>query len=105
MWPMILAFGSKHIVKIALVVGAIVLILGAYGKGYYKGKHNCEAAVAQAVAEELVKRDAAVEAERAKIKKLQDQIRRSRQTDPINDKRDSCILSGNPYKDDCLKAK
>jgi len=92
-----------HWLKVVVVAGFLLLVFGSYVKGYYKGKNEAEARMAQQYIEWQIERDKAVEAERAKIRRLQDRIHSSRQTDPINDARDSCLLSNNPFEVDCLK--
>jgi len=80
----------------------ITLAVSLFGVGYFKGKRNCANIVERKVFVEVEKRREEVQKEQVKTKKRQDEIRKSRDKNPANDKRDSCLLSNDPYGVDCL---
>lgn len=95
----ILAFLGRYWKAIAIVMAIIALAGGSYVKGRRDEARKME----RAVARELEKRIGDVQRERDRTDQIRDNIRNDRETNPVNDARDSCLLSNDPYKINCLK--
>ena len=102
LWTLISNFFKKHWLPIALIVSMLGLWLFFSRYYYNKGFNNCTQQVQKQALEDQQKREKeynkSVLDNNKKKKKLFDDIKNN----PINDKRDSCILSGNPLAKDCL---
>ena len=97
MW--FLALIRPHFKSIFLVLAVTLILAGMY----YKGYADCNRKHADAVNREINRRME----EYIKAREYTDKIKRSIESDralrPIDDGRDSCILSGNPFKTKCVK--
>jgi len=87
-------------VLIAVVIGTA--IASSYWIGYSKGSTKCKLKVAQETIEELQRSEKEVEKLRGELQKRRDDIENSISNKPIDDARDSCILSGDPFSSNCL---
>lgn len=84
-----------------LVIISIILVVA--GGSYVKGRRDYARKMEQEVSKELERRIGELQRERDRTDKIRDNIRNDRETTPINDNRDSCLLSNDPYKVNCLK--
>lgn len=84
-----------------LVIISIFLVIT--GGAYVKGRRDEAKKMERAVARELEKRIGDVQRERDRTDKIRDNIRNDRDVTPINDSRDTCLLSNDPYRVNCLK--
>jgi predicted tellurium resistance membrane protein TerC len=86
--------------KVVTITGLIIiLVTGAY----LKGRRDVAIQQTKETVKELENIHNNVERERAKTEVVRNRIRTNRDSHPKNDKRDSCILSNDPYEVDCLK--
>lgn len=99
MSPLILALFSRYWKQLAIAGIVISLLTGVY----LKGRRDCASQMEREVATELQKRTEAVQRERTKTDKIRDNVKIDREAHPIDDERDTCLLSNNPYRVDCLK--
>jgi len=95
----ILAFLGRYW-KPLVIISLLLVIVGG---SYVKGRRDEAKKMERAVARELEKRIGDVQRERDRTDKIRDNIRNDRDTNPLNDSRDSCLLSNDPYKVNCLK--
>lgn len=102
MWIAFLPIISKYWKPLALLVLSLGLITGAYYKGYQKGKNKVIQTVEHTVYVEVEKRHEAAEQERTRVEQIGERIAKDRRESPINDKRDSCLLSEDPFTERCL---
>lgn len=86
----------KHFAVTGIV---LALVLGIYAKG----RRDCSLQMERRVAEELERRQDAVQRERDSTERVRDRIRSDRESRPIDDQRDSCLLSGDPFRTKCVK--
>lgn len=98
---MILSFLKGYWKQIAIVVLAFAVVGGAY----VKGRRDCARSMEREVAKELEKRVGEVQKERDRTDRIRDSIRSDRESRPVDDDRDSCLLSNDPYQVDCLRRK
>ena len=89
----------KPLLIAALIGGAIGT---AYLVGYSRGSVKCELNIAKKTIDELYKSEREVEKLRGEFQKRRDDIENSLSNKPINDTRDSCLLSGDPFSSNCL---
>lgn len=95
----ILAFVRKQ--WKAFAIAGVILSVGA--SIYLKGRRDCANQMEREVARELERRTNAVQQERERTDRITDSIRHDREVQPEDDERDSCLLSNDPYKVNCLK--
>lgn len=95
----ILGLARKYWKPLA-IAGAILL---AFTFGYFRGKMTAKYQAEKAARVETEKRYGEADKERAKNEKRKDSYDRDRKVNPVNDARDSCILSNDPYAQDCLQ--
>ncbi len=100
--PFLLSFGSFFLKywKQFVLVGAIALVLFFV---YNKGKKDCQLAAERKARTELEHRVDQVQKETDRTDRIQDKIALDRQQRPVDDDRDSCLLSNDPYKTKCIK--
>lgn len=79
------------------LLGAL-LLWGAY----HKGKTDYRDAVNRTTEHELDKRKDASERERSRDDQIEKRLRDHRVLHNVDDKRDSCVLSNDPFKKQCL---
>lgn len=96
---MIYSIILAHWQKILWVGAVLAILFGVYAKGRY----DCRTSYRKALDQEIAKRIAEYEKERNKNQEKKDQILEHRRKNPVNDKRDSCILSNNPLSVNCLE--
>lgn len=99
MLPIIFTFLKSYWKSIA--IGSIILLV--VGGAYVKGRKDCAKQMDKEVIQELERRNDSVERERGKVEQVREKIRANRELTPVDDKRDSCILSGDPFKERCVK--
>lgn len=95
----ILAFFGRYWKAIAAVVAIVALA----GGSYVKGRRDVSRKMEREVARELQKRIEDVQRERDRTDGIRDSIRNDRESRPIDDDRDSCLLSNDPYTVNCVK--
>lgn len=100
MWLLILAFLKKY----WYVVLGPILLLSVYFYGYSRGYNKAQNKVAQEAIKELVERQKEVVKENKKNTTAEKKIKSHRIDKPIDDRRDGCLLSNDPFKTDCLKS-
>ncbi len=82
---------------------AIPLALaGAYFYGYYRGTTKANLKLAEKQVEVLIKRQEETIKEQEKNSQIKNKILKIRTERPADDKRDSCLLSGDPYHTKCI---
>lgn len=95
----LLTFLSKYWKHLTILgISAILFIAG-----YYKGHKACELKDIKEVQKETEKRTERAYKEEDRIRKVKQKYNEDRKVNPINDGRDSCILSNDPFDVDCLK--
>jgi len=100
------AWIKKNWLKVVLPIGLVIVLFFAHyhykTKYYNQGYNKCKTQVQEEAFKEVEKR----EKEYVEIKEKNDSIKKkvfdNIKKNPINDKRDSCILSNRPFKVDCL---
>ncbi len=97
MWLFLL----KHWKGLSLAVIGIMVCAGMY----FKGRLDCSRSYEKAAAKEIARRFEEYIKERDRTDAIKDVIEKHRSTTPVDDARDSCLLSNNPYSVDCLKSK
>lgn len=97
----IIAFLGRYWKAIAIVMAIITLA----GGSYVKGRRDEAKKMERAVAKELERRIGELQRERDRTDGIRDSIRNDRELHPVNDDRDSCLLSNDPYQVDCLRSK
>ncbi len=99
MWAIVSKYKLYFIIAGALLVGGAAYL--AYRHVYKNGYNSCVVKVTEEFQKELDKREEAykkIYQERSGQKeKILDNIKKN----PKNDKRDSCLLSGNPFRKEC----
>lgn len=93
---LLLAKYWKHLA----VTGLILLVVSGL---YLKGRADCNRAHALATEREIARRMAEWEKSRVKIDDKITAIQKHRSSTPVDDDRDSCLLSGNPLETSCIK--
>ena len=93
-----LLFLKAYWKPIAIVIGSLTMLVLAYSKG----ARDCRNKLDRAVAKEVIYRVEDTQETRGVIEKTQDTISENRQKNPKDDRRDSCILSNDPFSTDCL---
>lgn len=78
---------------------ALSLVLGSYAKG----RKDCALEHSQNTLREIETRTIEAAKESHRTDRISDSIRTDRIKQPINDTRDSCILSNDPFKVLCVK--
>lgn len=98
MWTIVLAFLSKYwkYLTIPLVIGIIFYV------GYFKGRKKCAVDSIKEVQKETEKRIERSYKEEDRINKIKKKYSDDKKINPINDLRDSCLLSNDPFDKDCL---
>ncbi len=96
---LILLFLQKFWKPIALGIAFIVLCGSFYIKGRIDSSRNWE----RKIAKEIIKREEAFRKETERLEGIIARINQSRKDRPIDDRRDGCILSSDPYSKDCLQ--
>ena len=86
--------------KYFALVGVIFAIASA---SYLKGRRDVALQQTKETIKELERVHTNVERERDKTEVVRDRIRTNREAHPKNDKRDSCLLSNDPFKVNCLE--
>lgn len=99
MWILLLGFARNYWKQLALGVGVLALIFVIYNKG----RKDCELATERATRKELVKRYTEAEEEATKNDRITYKIKEDLDKTPINDQRDSCLLSNDPFRTKCVK--
>lgn len=74
-----------------------------YNKAYKKGQLDCQVKIERTVYVEVEKRHTEEAKEVKRIDSINAKIKKSRETRPIDDDRDSCLLSNDPYETECVK--
>ena len=97
--PIILAFLSKYWKPLA-IAGVILILVGG---AYVKGRRDVARKMEREVAKELQRRIEDVQRERDRTDGIRDSIRNDRELHPLDDERDTCLLSNDPYTVNCLK--
>lgn len=83
------------------LVGGIILAGLAFA--YYKGASECAEKHEKKVRKEIQERFEELLREEERLEAIKRSLEEDRTRTPLNDKRDSCILSNDPYETDCLK--
>lgn len=78
---------------------ALGLILGSYAKG----RKDCALEASRRALEVVTERTEEAARESHRTDRISDSIRADRERKPIDDVRDSCILSSDPFKVQCVK--
>lgn len=86
--------------KAFAIAGLVLLLVSGI---YLKGRRDCANQMEREVARELERRTNEVQRERDRTDRIGDNIRHDREIRPDDDDRDSCLLSNDPYKVNCLK--
>ena len=85
--------------KVLLPLVIILVLAGTY----YKGRQNALRSVERKSYRERERVQRDTEKEREKVRDIADRITEDTNNNPVNDKRDSCIFSNDPFTTDCLK--
>jgi len=94
---------KKYKGHLICLLGAIILNGAWYLYAYNKGQRKTGAKVQTAVAKVVVERTEQARTEVHKNRIVRQKITKTRQSQGPNDLRDSCILSNDPLRHDCLK--
>lgn len=86
---------NKYLIGL-LVFGSVI------GIAYFKGYNDANRKFINNEQRQLQKQIRNYEEVRISTEKVQSDIQESIQKTPTNDKRDSCLLSNNPFSKDCL---
>lgn len=97
----ILAFLGRYWKAIAIATTIVALV----GGSYVKGRRDASRKMEKEVSKELQRRIEDVQRERNRTDEIRDSIRSDRELYPIDDERDSCILSNDPYTTNCIKGR
>lgn len=89
---------AKYWKPILITTVCIVLCTGAYVKGRTDTNKKWEHKINQEIANRLEK----AQQERDRTDVVRRKIEEARKTRPVDDKRDSCLLSGDPYEAGCI---
>ncbi len=79
------------------------LVVGIYFVGYHNGNVSAQRSAEKAVNKELERRWAEYLKTQEAIDKESQKIDEDRQSRPLDDTRDSCLLSNDPFKKKCIK--
>ena len=77
------------------------LILAILGSTYFKGRYDCNIKQALKETKSIVSSINQVEHRKEELQKIEDEIKTTREKKPINDLRDSCLLSNDPFSVKC----
>lgn len=78
---------------------ALMVIIGSYAKG----KKDCALEHYKNSLREVEARTVEATEEASRSDRISDSIRADRVKQPLNDERDSCLLSNDPFKVRCIK--
>ena len=92
-------FIIKNYWKQALVTTVIIAILACV---YFKGRADAKAAIAHAVQKDLERQVAELGKVQEKADEVKEKVIKDRASHPIDDARDSCLLSNNPLEAKCI---
>ena len=90
----------KNYWKQLAIVALFTMLLGV---AYCKGRKDCATQMEKAVVKDLERTFKSVEEERGRTNDIRETIRSDRERNPLDDKRDSCILSNDPFQTRCIK--
>ncbi len=103
MWLAITLFLKKY--KWFAIGGAVLAGLGIalilYVKIFNSGKNSCIASVLQQTIKITQQLEEQYQKTHARTEKQKNKIRESIKQRPVDDKRDSCLLSADPLRKDC----
>ena len=91
-------FLKAHWKIIGIVCGITAIVYFVYDTG----RRDCERRIESITQKEVQRRFEADQKEQDRLVKIRRRINRERSIQPINDKRDSCILSNDPYTKRCI---
>ncbi len=94
----ILGFAKQYWKQISIVIGVLLVVWFIY----HKGVRDCEQRVEHATHKEIEKRFEKDQKEQDRLVKIDRKIDTARTTRPMDDQRDSCLLSNDPYKMRCV---
>lgn len=84
-----------------LLIGTALVV--TFYIGYYKGRAVCELKNAKVVSQAVSASFESYLDKEYELKFLDDQIDQARQKTPVDDVRDTCLLSNDPYNTQCIK--
>ena len=85
--------------RVLVGAGLVILVIGG---SYWKGRIDVLRKVEIKQHEEIQRRYKTFERTRERTEKKKEEIREDRKSTPSDDKRDSCLLSNDPYSTDCV---
>lgn len=98
-WTLLLSFIRKYW-KVFLYP---LLVLGVYYYGHHQGYSEANLKIAEKTIKIIEHNQEETTKENTKNTQIETKIRKARALNPNNDKRDSCLLSKDPFITDCLK--